>query len=136
MFIKDVSNRTEEQIRNEVTLQTRAFRKGLAPRVISTDYKRYIKMEKINNMCIAYMYGENFNDCPVQLRKDIYKILYTLYHECDIEYVDVTPYNFIEDLDGRLWIIDFGDAIAVKKNWYLQDVFDNECISEWNPDFK
>jgi tRNA A-37 threonylcarbamoyl transferase component Bud32 len=136
MFVKDVSDRTEQQIRNEVELQTRAFRKGLAPRIINTDYKTYIKMEKINNMCIAYMYGENFNDCPVQLRKDIYNILHTLYHECDIEYVDVTPYNFIEDLDGRLWIIDFGDAIAVKKNWYLQDVFDNECVLEWNPDFK
>ena len=135
-FIKDVSNRSEKQIQNEVTLQKRAAEKGLAPRIIDTDYKTYIKMEKINNMCIADMYGEEFRECPKQLAKDIYKILYKLYHECDIQYVDVTPYNFIEDLDGRLWVIDFGDAIPVVKNWYLQEVFENESILEWNPDYK
>jgi RIO-like serine/threonine protein kinase len=136
MFVKDVSDRTEQQIRNEVELQTRAFRKGLAPRVISTNYKTYIKMEKIPEMCIADKYGESIKNIPKHIMTEIYKILRTLYHDCDIEYIDVTPYNFIEDLDGRIWVIDFGDAIPVIKNLYLIDVFDNECIYEWNPDFK
>uniref|UniRef100_A0A6C0D7I6 non-specific serine/threonine protein kinase n=1 Tax=viral metagenome TaxID=1070528 RepID=A0A6C0D7I6_9ZZZZ len=135
MFIKDVSDRSEDQIRNEVELQTRAFRKGLAPRVISTDYKTYIKMEKIPEMCVADKYGEDIKNIPKDIISKIYKILHTLYHECHIQYVDVTPYNFIEH-DGRVWVIDFGDAISVKKNWYLQDVFDNKSILEWNPDFK
>ena len=136
IFIKDVSNRSEEQIRNEVQLQMRATKKGLAPRIIDTDYKTYIKMEKLNNMCIAYVYGEELKDCPKHLTKEVYKIIYKLYHECDIQYIDVTPYNFIEDLDGRLWVIDFGDAIPVKKNWYLQEVLENESILEWTPDYK
>ena len=135
MFIKDVSNRTEEQIRQEVILQTRAAEKGLAPRVISSDYKTYIEMEKIPEMCVADKYGENIKNIPKNVISDIYKIIRTLYHECDIQYVDVTPYNFIE-CDGRLWVIDFGDAIPVVKNWYLQELFDNECVLEWNPDFK
>jgi tRNA A-37 threonylcarbamoyl transferase component Bud32 len=135
MFIKDVSNRSEKQIHNEVELQTRAFRKGLAPRVISSDYKTYIEMEKIPEMCVADKYGENIKNIPKTVISDIYKIIRTLYHDCDIEYVDVTPYNFIE-CDGRVWVIDFGDAIPVLKNWYLQELFDNECILEWNPDFK
>jgi tRNA A-37 threonylcarbamoyl transferase component Bud32 len=135
MFIKDVSNRTEEQIRQEVILQTRAAEKGLAPRVISSDYKTYIEMEKIPEMCVADKYGENIKNIPKTVISDIYKIIRTLYHECDIQYVDVTPYNFIE-CDGRLWVIDFGDAIPVVKNWYLQELFDNECVLEWNPDFK
>lgn len=135
MFIKDVSNRTEEQIRQEVILQTRAAEKGLSPRVISSDYKTYIEMEKIPEMCVADKYGENIKNIPKTVISDIYKIIRTLYHDCDIQYVDVTPYNFIE-CDGRLWVIDFGDAIPVVKNWYLQELFDNECVLEWNPDFK
>ena len=135
MFVKDVSNRSEEQIRNEVELQKRAFRKGLSPRIISTDYKTYIKMEKIPEMCIADKYGEDIKMVPNRIIKEIYKIIYTLYHECDIQYVDVTPYNFIES-DNRVWVVDFGDAIPVKKNWYLEDLLENECILEWNPDYK
>jgi tRNA A-37 threonylcarbamoyl transferase component Bud32 len=135
MFKKDVSNRTEQQILNEVELQTRAFRKGLAPKIIQTDYKTYIKMEKIPEMCIADMYGEDIKMVPKKILKDIYNILYILYHECDIEYVDVTPYNFIEH-DGKVWVIDFGDAKPVKKEYYLQEVFDNEEVLEWNPDFR
>jgi len=70
-----------------------------------------------------------------EIMKEIYNILYRLYHECDIEYVDVTPYNFIE-YNGKVWVIDFGDAKAVKKNWYLQEVFENELILTWNPDYR
>jgi tRNA A-37 threonylcarbamoyl transferase component Bud32 len=135
MFVKKVSNRTEEQIRNEVTLQMKASKKNLAPKIIETDYKTYIKMEQIPEMCIADKYGENIDNMPKNIVSQIYKILYTLYHDCDIQYVDVTPYNFIEYKD-KIWVIDFGDAIPVRKNWYLQDVFDNECILEWNPDYK
>ena len=71
MFVKDVSNRSEEQIRNEVELQKRAFRKGLSPRIISTDYKTYIKMEKIPEMSIADKYGEDIKLVPNRIIKEI-----------------------------------------------------------------
>jgi len=135
MYTKNVSDRSEQQIRNEVELQIRAFRKGLAPKVILTDYKTFIKMEKIPEMCVADKYGEDISNIPEWIMLAIYDILYILYHECDIQYVDVTPYNFIEH-EGRVWVIDFGDAKPVKKDWYLQEVLENGCIDKWNPDFK
>ena len=135
-FVKNVSHRTVPQIQNEVELQQLAAKKGLAPRIIDTDYKTFIKMEKIHAPCIADNYGEEFHQCPPELVKSIYKILRKLYYDCDIEYVDVTAYNFIEDTDGRVWVIDFGDARPVKRDWFLQDAFERDCIIGWNPDFK
>jgi len=59
-----------------------------------------------------------------------------LYLECDIEYIDVTPYNFIEK-DDKVWIIDFGDARdAPKKNWFLGNMFKDGKMTQWNPDFR
>ena len=135
-FNKDVSDRTEAQIRNEVELQRRAAKKGLAPKVIDTDYKTFIKMEKIDGYTIADGYSEKFREVPKQLMKDIYNILRNLYYECDIEYIDVTAYNFMEENDtGRLWVIDFGDANPVRRNWFLEEAFENDCLIGWNPDF-
>jgi RIO-like serine/threonine protein kinase len=136
MFIKNVSNRTEAQIRNEVELQKRAARKGFAPKVIITDYKTYIKMDKIDLLCIADQYGAKFTDTAKHLRDQIYEIVRRLYYECDIEYIDVTPYNFIEDTTGRVWVIDFGDALPVKRNWFLEELLENGILTKWNPDFK
>jgi RIO-like serine/threonine protein kinase len=136
MFIKNVSNRTEAQIRNEVELQKRAARKGFAPKVIITDYKTYIKMDKIDLLCIADQYGAKFTDTAKHLRDQIYEIVRRLYYECDIEYIDVTPYNFIEDTTGRVWVIDFGDALPVKRNWFLEELLENGFLTKWNPDFK
>jgi len=68
-------------------------------------------------------------------KKGIYDILTRVYLECDIEYIDVTPYNFIETND-QLWIIDFGDAReAPKKNYFLQEVFSKRRLHKWNSDF-
>ena len=136
MFIKNVSNRTEAQIRNEVELQKRAARKGFAPKVIITDYKTYIKMDKIDSLCIADQYGAKFTDTAKHLRDQIYEIVRRLYYECDMEYIDVTPYNFIEDTTGRVWVIDFGDALPVKRNWFLEELLENGILTKWNPDFK
>lgn len=136
MFIKNVSNRTEAQFRNEVELQKRAARKGFAPKVIITDYKTYIKMDKIDLLCIADQYGAKFTDTAKHLRDQIYEIVRRLYYECDIEYIDVTPYNFIEDTTGRVWVIDFGDALPVKRNWFLEELLENGFLTKWNPDFK
>lgn len=135
VFIKNVSDRTEEQIRLEVELQGRAAKKGLAPNVIDTDFKKFIAMENIEGYTIADGYSEEFREIPRQLVKDIYNIIRKLYYECNIEYIDVTPYNFMEGNDGRLWVIDFGDALSIKCNWFLEEAFDNECLTGWNSDF-
>ena len=136
VFCKDVSKRTEKQIRNEVLLQNRAYELGVCPKILDTDYKTYIKMEHLDEMCIADMYGEDFKDMPKEILDQIYTIITRLYLECDIEYIDITPYNFIEK-DDKVWIIDFGDAQeAPKKDWFLDELFKNRGMLQWNPDFR
>ena len=103
VFHKNVSNRSEKQIRQEVEFQERVSLLGLCPKIIATDYRTYIDMEDIGQMCIADMYGDQIEDIPKQYKYEIYQILSRLYLECNIEYIDVTPYNFIEkDLSDKL----------------------------------
>jgi len=136
IFRKDVSDRTEDQIRNEIELQNKAqFQLNCTPKIINTDYKTFIEMENLEEMCIADKYGEDINGIPEHLMEQIYGIVVKLYLQCDIEYIDVTPYNFIEK-KGKVYVIDFGDAKSVEKHWYLREVFLNKKIHTWNPDFK
>ena len=82
------------------------------------------------------MYGERIEDMPKEILEQINTILTRLYLECDIEYIDITPYNFIEK-EGTLIVIDFGDArIAPKKDWFLAELFKNKMLKQWNPDFR
>jgi hypothetical protein len=82
-------------------------------------------------------YGENPNVLPKKYWHQIRNILETLLYEEGIEYVDITPYNFIEKED-KIYIIDFGDAYYTntndKINWFLQEVLDG--FEGWNPDFR
>ena len=135
VFRKNVSDRSEENIKKEVMLQRRAAEIGLSPKIIDTDLKTYIDMEDLGEMCIADMYGESIDTMPESIKNDIYHILQRLYLECDIEYIDVTPYNFIDTYD-KLWIIDFGDAQeAPKKNSFLKELFCKKELNVWNSEF-
>lgn len=134
-FYKDVSNRKEKDIRREVELQERASKIGVSPKILDTNFKTYIRMENLDEMCIADMYGEDFDKIPKDIIDEIYNILMRLYLECDIEYIDVTPYNFIKK-DDKLWIIDFGDARLVETNWFIKEVMINKKLVRWNPDFR
>ena len=135
IFYKDVSNSNEHDIRREVELQERAFKIGVSPKILDTDYKTYIRMEHIDEMCIADIYGEDFNTMPKDIIDEIYNILMRLYLECDIEYIDVTPYNFIKK-EEKLWIIDFGDAKLVETNWFMKELIINKKLVGWNLDFR
>jgi len=135
VFRKNVSGRSKEIIEKEVRFQRKAAELGLSPKILDTDFETYIEMENLEQMCLADMYGESINDMPHLIKKGIYEILQRLYLECDIEYIDVTPYNFIETND-QLWIIDFGDAReAPKKNYFLKELFRNRELTVWNSDF-
>lgn len=118
----------------EIELQKVAATHGFAPRVLSQNGLDF-EMENINHPCLANVYGENPADLPNWIWKSIIRILKTLY-ECEgIEYIDITPYNFIEK-DGKVWIIDFGHAYYARpRNWFLKDLLNGEEPS-WNPDFR
>lgn len=140
IFRKTFPIRTKFQdVQNEVELQSIAAELGFSPKIISTDNETYIEMEHLDEMCVADKYGEAIDGIPSFILEDIYKILSDLYYVYNIEYIDVTPYNFIE-VEGRVWIIDFGHAMkrqaGRKMNWYLREIFDEGEIKYWNPDFK
>jgi tRNA A-37 threonylcarbamoyl transferase component Bud32 len=132
-FIKRFKNTPYEDIRREARFQRKAAELGLSPRVIRCN-KNSIIMENLNKPCIADQYGDNIDDIPEWIQEEILAILFTLYL-IGIEYVDVTPYNFIEK-DNKIWIIDFGHARNVPDyvDDYIDDLFANWKL-KWNSDF-
>ena len=60
-------------------------------------------------------------------------IIEILYYTENIEYIDITPYNFIEK-NEKIYIIDFGHANYRKaKNYFLREFLDG--LNKWNSDF-
>jgi tRNA A-37 threonylcarbamoyl transferase component Bud32 len=142
MFTKVIKyeNKSLGKISLEVELQRTAYKYKFTPEIYDVTYNQteaIISMENLNEMCIADKYGEDPKNISTEYWNQIRKILNTLLDEEGIEYIDITPYNFIEK-ENKIYIIDFGDAYYTTKrkgiNWFLQDVLDG--YDGWNPDFK
>ena len=121
----------------EIELQQVASRHGFSPKVLSVN-GLFFEMEDLAAPCLADKYGDKIDDIPQSIWDEIVHILVILYEVEGIEYIDITPYNFIE-CDGKVWIIDFGHAFYTtddKKpmNWFLRDLLDTQ-EKAWNPDF-
>ena len=135
MFRKDFTNTPSKEIVREARLQQISANLGLSPKVLKTDKKTFIEMEKIDDMALAYRYGYDVEELPDDIRKQVYDLVETLYDH-GIQYVDITPYNYIEK-DGKVWIIDFGHASNRKRLCpYLKKMFNEGYLHEWNADFK
>ena len=134
-FIKRFRNSNPVAVGLEAIFQTIAATYGISPNIVSTDCSTYIKMVHLNEPCIADKYGENLDDIPEDIQEQIIEILWALYHECGIEYLDVTPYNFIEK-KCRVYVVDFGDAKERDEYMddYLREMFDTWKL-KWNDDF-
>lgn len=138
-FIKRVTGPHTEL---EVELQEIAAKYEFAPKILNVteeDDALLIEMEKIEGDLLADKYGdEDPGNVPEWIWEEIRRMLTVLYEEEGIEYVDVTPYNFIETDDG-IYMIDFGDACYIREdqeqNWYLEQ-FLNSNDKTWNPDYK
>lgn len=138
-YIKHFSDTSKYRIRLETELQNKGAAYGLSPEIIDTDSKTFITMENLHEMCLADKYGENIDDIPEYIKRDIWNILWILYSCCNIEYIDVTPYNFIEK-DDRVWVIDYGHAKISNRgtvNAWLHCVLSNDqmILTEWNAEF-
>lgn len=135
-FVKRFPNTPYEEIRREARLQRRAAAMGLSPKIVRCT-ESTIVMEDLQTPCLAEMYGDSIDDIPEWIKEDILDILYCLRTVAKIEYIDVTPYNFIEK-DGVVWIIDFGHAreAGSEIDPYLDELFANWSLSKWNPDFQ
>jgi len=129
---------TRDNAYTEAQLQDVSARLGYSPRILSViDRKDHsiIRMERVDGETLSNKYGDVAKDTPESIWNKIRDMLSALYDE-GIEYVDITPYNFIETKDGDIKIIDFGDAKYTdgQINWFLEEFL--EGLNEWNPDFK
>lgn len=135
MFRKEFINTPSKEIAREARLQREAAKLGLSPAVIRTDNRTFIEMERIQDMDLASRYSDDVEELPNNIRGQVYDIVYTLYQH-GIQYIDVTPYNFME-IDGKVWIIDFGHASNHKRlNPYLRKLFNEGYLHAWNADFR
>ena len=121
----------------EIELQQIASNYGFSPKVLSVNGLVF-EMEDLAAFSLADKYGDKIDDIPDMIWDEIIRILSALYEVEGIEYIDITPYNFIET-QGKVWIIDFGHAFyttEAKKptNWFLREVLDSN-EKGWNPDF-
>lgn len=135
-FVKRFQNTPYESIRREARLQRRAAAMGLSPPVVRCTASTLV-MEDLRAPCLAEVYGNSVDDLPEWIKEDILDILYTLRTLARIEYIDVTPYNFIET-DGVVWIIDFGHAkeAGEEVDPYLDELFASWSLTKWNPEFQ
>lgn len=135
-FIKRFKDTPYEEIRREARLQRRAAAIGVSPKVIRCSHNKIV-MENLEANCLADAYGENIEDIPVWIKDDIVDILYMLYMHAGIEYIDITPYNFVEK-DGIVWVVDFGHAREANydnPDDFLGETFANWELQKWNCDF-
>lgn len=135
MFVKIVNADNSEL---EIELQNIAHIYNFCPRILRT--RRHgknvrIYMERIDGDILADIYGDDPSNVPQWVWDEIRTMVRVLYEEEGVEYVDITPYNFIEK-DDRIYMIDFGDAKYTNgtPDWFLTEFLDGE--NSWNPDYK
>lgn len=108
------------------------------PEIIEYDDKGMIMiMKKVDNNNLSHNYGDKATDIPDELFDQVVKIVRKLVlHK--IEYPDLTGYNFIEDSDGKVWIIDFEHSSLMSSNQIDNIHIQNICNGDkvWNPDFQ
>jgi len=95
-------------------------------------------MKKIGNNNLSHNYGENATDVPNELFEQVVTIVRNLVLN-NVEYPDLTGYNFVEDSNGKVFIIDFGHAKIkntkdILNNIHIQNICNGD--KKWNPDFK
>lgn len=137
-FIKQNVEEKEEALHS---LTYNALHKYIhIPKIYSYDKKtKILIMAKIQGMNLADMYGEKFEDIPTKIQQQVREIIRHLYYY-NIEYPDITGYNFIEESQtGNIWIVDFGHAnYTMKRNEYDKFILDfiEGKIHTWNPEFE
>ena len=144
-FIKTIvydENKTRKDAELEIELQNISASYGFSPKILNTtfdDDKCVIEMEDLGDECVFDNYGDDPADVPEHIWVEIRHILDKLLEEEAIEYVDISPYNFIEK-DGKMYVVDFGDAYysdEKKGDGYIDEFLDDflDGENEWNPDF-
>lgn len=121
---------------NEIQLHSRVARLGLAPPIVETDNATFMVMEQIPAMNLADYYTPSIRRLPHYVREQIVAILEAMYVIEGIQYVDITPYNFIE-YNGKVWVVDFEHAYDDDQPLHpvLSHILTTHRL-KWNKDFK
>ena len=121
---------------NEIQLHSRVASMGLAPPIVETDNATFMVMERIPAMNLADYYTPSIRRLPHYVRQQIVSILETMYLVGGIQYVDITPYNFIE-YNGKVWVVDFEHAYECDEPLHplLSQILATQKL-KWNKDFK
>jgi RIO-like serine/threonine protein kinase len=103
-----------------------------------------LTMQNIDSLNISDMYGEKFTDIPESIRDEVREIIKNLYED-GFCYPDITGYNFIEDNNGKIWLIDFEHCfckgsykiLTNNEKQYISFIegFISGEIQSWNPGF-
>lgn len=119
----------------EIAFHKTAQKYGFVPKIQKIEGQKVYMDHLGESNTLSDIYGDNPEDIPSHLWVQIRTMVQLLLDKENIEYVDVTPYNFIET-NGTLYMIDFGDAKYAEKeiNWYLKEFLEGENF--WNPDFR
>ena len=107
------------------------------PEIIEyNDESKVMVMYKIGNHNLSDHYGDKATDVPKELFDQVVKIVRNLVLH-GIEYPDLTGYNFIEDCEGKVGIIDFEHSSMMTSCQVNNIHIQNSCngYKVWNPDF-
>lgn len=107
------------------------------PEIIEyNDESKIMVMKKAGTNNLSDTYGENAADVPNELFDQVVKIVRILVLN-GIEYPDLTGYNFIEDSNGKVWIIDFEHSSIMTSTQVNNIHIQNICngYKKWNPEF-
>ena len=124
----------------EYSMQQYVYHLGIVnvPEIIEYDaISKIMIMRKIDNNNLSHEYGEDATDIPDELFEQVVRIVQTLVSH-NIEYPDLTGYNFVEDNDGKIWIIDFehSNFKPLVKDTFVERFVTDSKYKKWNPRFK
>lgn len=108
------------------------------PKIYAYDESNKVMiMEMIDGINVSDNYGENNNDTPIKIYEIIREIIRKL-ADINIDYIDITGYNFIIDKNEDIWIIDFEHTYIRKPNTCPNDFISKflDGHNGWNPNFK
>ncbi len=132
MYIKEVEAKNASL---QIGLQKTSAEYNFSPKIFTSEWhgtRIRIYMEDVGDDTLANLYGENV---PEWIWNEIRYMIKTLFENEGIEYIAITPSNFIEK-DNRIYIIDFDDAKYTDGdiNWFLSEFLKGE--NSWNPEYK
>ena len=124
----------------EYFMQQYVYQLGIVnvPEIIEYNaISKIMVMKKIGDMNLSDYYGADATDVPNELFEQVVTIVQTLVSH-NIEYPDLTGYNFIGDSEGKVWILDFEHSKIMSSKSIDNINILNICNGdkEWNPDFR